>query len=73
MSNISGSCECETQQHTLKNNESLMKLLRSTPTVNMFGALYQMVTYTRAHTHMRMCTHAHSHTHIYPHEKMKIP
>jgi hypothetical protein len=51
MSNISGSCECETQQHTLKDNENLMKLLRSTPTVNMLGALYQIVTYTPAHTH----------------------
>lgn len=36
---ISGVCECETQQHTLKNSESQMKLLRSAAAANMFGAL----------------------------------
>ena len=35
---ISGVCECETQQHTLKNNESQLKLLRSAPAANMLGA-----------------------------------
>jgi len=63
MSNISGSCECETQQHTLKNNESDEVVKKCT--YSQYAWCFAPDGYTHTHTH--------SHTHMYPHEKMKIP